>query len=181
MAAIDAFMPTWEVAARHDRWIDAEPERVAAALRTADLGRPWLVRLLMTLRALPAALTRPRSPRGVLGLSFVVLADEPDEYLLGLQGRFWSPTGGLVPVEPHAFADGPPPGLAQAVWNFRLEPERGGTRLSTETRVRTGDARSARSFRCYWRVVGPFSGLMRRRMLALVARRAETAPASRRP
>jgi hypothetical protein len=174
MSAIDAFMPTWEVAARHDHWVDAAPAQVADALRTADLGRPWVVRLLMSLRSLPAALGRPRSGRA-LASSFVVLADEPDEYLLGLQGRFWTPTGGLVPVEPHAFAEGPLPGLAQAVWNFRVEPERGGTRLSTETRVRTGDAGSARSFRRYWRVVGPFSGLMRRHMLALVARRAEAA------
>ncbi len=44
--------------------------------------------------------------------------------------------------------------------------------LSTETRVQLTDARSRRSFRRYWLVVRPFSGLVRRAWLRAIARRA---------
>jgi hypothetical protein len=37
--------------------------------------------------------------------------------------------------------------------------------LSTETRVQAVDDAALRAFRRYWRVVGPFSGLIRRRWL----------------
>ena len=41
----------------------------------------------------------------------------------------------------------------------------GGCVLSTETRVQAVDDAARRAFRRYWRVVGPFSGLIRRRWL----------------
>ena len=179
MNALDEFMPVFAVRSRHSIWIRAEPAQVRQALTTVDLGSPWIVRLFMGLRALPARFSR-RTPRpatersrGVLGVGFTVLADTPDELLLGLQGRFWTLTGGLVPVEPAQFEAGPPAGVAQAAWSFRVAPERHGTRLSTETRVRTADAPTARQFRRYWLLIAPFSGLLRHRMLALVRRTAE--------
>ena len=53
-------------------------------------------------------------------------------------------TGGLVAVDPATFAAGPPRGLAQAVWNFRVVPEGDGTRLVTEQDLREKvDARAA--------------------------------------
>jgi hypothetical protein len=184
MSAIDEFMPVFLVRSRHSVWIRADPARVRQALSAVDLGRPWTVRVLMGLRSLPVRLRRrtvaPEHERsgGVLGLGFTLLAETPEELLLGLQGRFWTPSGGLVAVEPAHFAAGPPAGLAQAVWNFRLAPERGGSRLTTETRVRIADPRSARQFRRYWLLIAPFSGLMRRRMLALVRRTAEARAAA---
>ncbi len=63
-------------------------------------------------------------------------------------------------------------GYAKAVWDFRLTPEAGGTRLSTETRINCTDAASRRRFRLYWRIVGPFSGLIRIALLRAVARAA---------
>jgi hypothetical protein len=114
--------------------------------------------------------------QGFMRGRFTVLAERPDEEIvLGLQGRFWTPTGGLVPVDRATFTEGPAPGIAQAVWNFHVTPEGGGTRLATETRVRFGDAASARQFARYWLVVKPFSGLIRRRMLSLIRRDAEAA------
>lgn len=193
MPAIDEFLPSPEVVSRHSIRVAAPPERVLAAVRTADFGEPWVVRLLMGLRMVPVAVahpretwrrfgrsSRPRAAEHSLGPRFTVLADRPDELVLGLQGRFWTATGGLVPVDAATFAAGPPRGLAQAVWNFRVEPEGDGTRLLTETRVRTGDPDTARRFLRYWRVIGPFSGLIRNRLLALVRRRAESAEPGRR-
>lgn len=182
-------MPHPEIAARYGVYVSAPPARVYAALLRADLGRPVLVRLLMGIRSFPRMLADPgaawrrlksaRAPqtlRTLLGGSFTVLAERPnEELLLGVQGRFWTISGGTVRVGNDAFRVGPPPGQAQAVWNFGVVPERGGTRLTTETRVRCGDPGSAATFRRYWRVVGPFSGLIRIRMLALVRRVAESA------
>jgi hypothetical protein len=67
----------------------------------------------------------------------------------------------------------PPSGLALAGWNFTVVPRAGGlTELATETRVRCApDARA--SFRAYWLVVRPGSGLIRREMLGAIRRHAE--------
>ena len=95
----------------------------------------------------------------------------PREIVLGVAGRFWRPTGNVQPFRRQDF-DGPVGrGLARAVWNFALRDTGDGhTLLSTETRVVCGDAASRRKFRLYWRVVGPFSGLIRRSMLRAIRR-----------
>ena len=49
---------------------------------------------------------------------------------------------------------------------FEAEPIPGGSRLTTETRVRALDERTRRRFRLYWLAIGPFSALIRRRWLA---------------
>lgn len=48
------------------------------------------------------------------------------------------------------------------------------TRLLTETRISGTDVASTRSFRVYWMVIGPFSGLIRRETLHAIARDAES-------
>jgi hypothetical protein len=47
--------------------------------------------------------------------------------------------------------------------------------LTTETRVLLTDEASRRAFARYWLLIRPFSGLIRRRWLAAVARRASQA------
>ena len=51
-----------------------------------------------------------------------------------------------------------------------------GSLVATETRVRCTDAASLRSFRRYWRVIRPFSGLVRREALRAIRRTAESSP-----
>jgi hypothetical protein len=66
------------------------------------------------------------------------------------------------------------PGTAKAAWNFSLEElEPGLTRVVTETRILCADPASLRAFRCYWLVVRPFSGLLRRLMLHALRKSAE--------
>lgn len=105
-----------------------------------------------------------------------MLANVPDrEIVLGLTGRFWWPTGGLVRLRPSELAAFHEPGYAQAVWSYQIFPVGHGCALTTETRVRSTDDAARRALRRYWRVVGPFSGLIRRRALAAVAADAERA------
>ena len=144
-----------------------------------------MVRLLTGLRAIPAwlaAVRRGRRPaptgatgqRSVGAVAFTVIAEIPgEEFVLGIMGRFWTPRGGVVVAAADRFRHGPPAGLAQAVWNFRVTPNGAGTELSTETRVRCGDEATRRQFGRYWRIIRPGSGLLRRSLLRHIRSRAE--------
>ena len=183
---IDEWMPRWDVHERHETRIRAGREPVWAAVRALDFGRSPVIRTLFALRSLPALFTaRGRRKAldarrgGLLRAGFVLLAERPgEELLLGLVGRFWRPGGGIERVtaeELRAFAR---PGFAVAAWNFTLADEGDAVRLATETRVRCTDEASRRSFRRYWRLIGPFSGLVRMEMLKSVRRAAEAAARS---
>ena len=76
------------------------------------------------------------------------------------------------PLDADGFRAFAAPGYAKVVWDFRLTPEAGGTRLSTETRINCTDAASRRRFKLYRRIVGPFRGLIRIALLRAVAREA---------
>ena len=88
-------------------------------------------------------------------------------------GRFWKPKGDIVELDASAFHGFAEPGYAKAVWNYTVEVGRGGLELATETRVACTDPSVRPAFRRYWRVVGPFSGLIRRRTLTLIKDEAE--------
>jgi hypothetical protein len=143
-------------------------------VRALDLGGSRIVRLLFRLRGMPASSLRLD---GMHRIGFRILADVPErEVVLGLIGRFWTPSGGLCRFDPVDFATFREPGWAKAVWGFRMTPigaDR--TRLETETRVRCTDDASRRSFRLYWTVIRPFSGLIRRVALRQIRREAEAA------
>ena len=179
---INQVFPTYDVSSRHAIHIAASPARVYEVVRHADFGRPRLVRLLMGLRAIPALLasglgaTLPFAKpltSAALG-NFTVISESPgDEFVLGIMGRFWTPTPAVVPAAAERFWSPPPTGVAQAVWNFKVRPSGAGTELSTETRVRCGDAATLREFKRYWRVIGPGSRLIRGSILRSVRSTAE--------
>jgi hypothetical protein len=89
-------------------------------------------------------------------------------------GRPWSRKARLREVADFAaFAE---PGWAKLAMDLRASSAPGGSRLETETRVYLTDAASRRRFACYWLVVRPFSGAVRRSWLAAARRRAELYP-----
>jgi hypothetical protein len=106
----------------------------------------------------------------------VLLTEEPGrEIVLGVVGRFWQVSSGIHRIEPEEFVDFDAPGFAKAAWNFVVsERPGGGSTVVTETRVACTDADSRRKFTCYWRLVGPFSGLIRRVLLRGIKRDAES-------
>ena len=181
---LDDLIPAWDAASRHSIRIAADPARVYEVARHADLGSPRLVRALMALRLGPARLaarhrsrtapaTFDRAP-AVGPVGFTVLGEIPgEEFVLGIMGRFWTPTGGLVKAGPAELRAPPPAGLAQGFWNFRVVASGSGTELSTETRVRCGDPATRRSFLRYWRVIRLGSGLIRGSLLRQIRRQAE--------
>ncbi len=189
-------MPEYDVVERHGTVVRAAPDVVFSAIRSADLSGNLLTRALLAARAIPAGLVDfARSPGAALtdirirrrtrsnGLrlaefesaGFKVVAERvPEELVIALLGRFWTPRGGLRrDVSAADFAVGPPGGHALAGWNFTVVPRPDGTSdLRTETRVWcAADARLR--FRTYWLIVRPGSGLIRRAMLRAIRREAE--------
>jgi hypothetical protein len=182
---LDELMPTYDVRSRHTIRIAASPTVVYETARSVDLGRPLLVRLLIALRAAPAllaaaarrrrsTLTQSCDRRSVGAAPFTLVAEAPGhEFVLGVIGRFWAPSGGLVVTGPEAFRGPPPAGLAQAIWSFRVSRVDSGSELTTETRVRCGDLTSRKRFQQYWTVVRLGSGLIRYSILRHIRRVAE--------
>lgn len=156
---LDELMPVYDVVERHRTLVRAAPEIVFSAIRSANLSGGLLTRILLIARAVPAGVvTFLRSPRAALtelrarrterrsGLrlaafervGFRVVGERaPEELVIGLLGRFWTPRGGLSPdVSAAHFTAGPPQGYALAGWNFTVTARADGTsELRTETRV----------------------------------------------
>ena len=61
----------------------------------------------------------------------------------------------------------------RAATAFTVTPEGAGSRVRTETRIAATDDTARRRFGRYWRLIGPFSSITRREMLAAIRRRAE--------
>jgi hypothetical protein len=157
--SLDAYLPSYEFATRHEIAVDADPVRADRALREVTFKEVPLVRGLLFARGLGAR----KAKDGVLATMVpraTVLEDVPGEgIVLTLSGQFWRLLG-------HG-AEAP----ATAVIDFRVRPGS----LTTETRVHVPDRASRRKFARYWRIVRPFSGLIRVLVLRAAKRRAEQA------
>jgi hypothetical protein len=168
---LDHVLPHWHHRERHQRRVDAPPERVFAAIRELTLAEMPVGRALTRLRGIRSDANKPLFEE-MRRLGFRVAAEEPDrELVFAAIGQPWKIRGGRRPPETdfRTFAE---PGYAKMAMNFRLV---GGT-LTTETRVQLTDPASRRAFRRYWLVIRPLSGLIRRIWLRGIARRAGSAP-----
>ena len=170
---IDDYAPDYDVATRHHTDVRAAPEVVYAAVRELDVSQSWFIRTVFRLRGLPGDAL---NLEGVLKMGFVILDETPQqELLLGLIGRFWTRDGDLQHVEPAAFKSFGASGFAKTAWTFFLDPQPDGiVRVITETRVTCTDEAALRRFRPYWRVISPFSGLVRKAILREIKRQAES-------
>ncbi len=159
MKSLDAFLPAYEFSTRHEISVAVDPARADQALREVTFKEVPLVRGLLLVRGLGLR----RAQDTVLATMVpraTVLEDLPGEGLiLTLNGQFWR-LRGRGPEAP-----------ATAVIDFRGLPGS----LATETRVHIPDPVSRRKFAHYWRVVRPFSGLIRMIVLRAAKRRAEAA------
>jgi hypothetical protein len=157
MKELDAFLPAYDFSTRHAVAVAVDPVRADRALREVTFKEVPLVRALLAVRGLGLR----RGEDRVLGAMVpraTVLEDVPGEgVVLALSGQFWR-LRGRGPEAP-----------ATAVIDFRALPGS----LATETRVHVPDPVSRRKFGRYWRIVRPFSGLIRMVVLRAAKRRAE--------
>lgn len=165
---IDEFLPEYDFHERHQILIPAPADAVRRAADNWRLDSSLLWRWLARLRGLG-------SPKGTLrewgeANGFLCLAETDDEIVYGQAGRFWAPNERAALVSPRTveeFRGLTDPRYAVAAMNMVIEADASGrgTRLFTETRVRSLGAASRRRFRLYWLLIRPFSGLLRRAML----------------
>jgi len=179
MRPLDAFLPDFEFSERHALEIRAEPARIDCALREVSIAEIPVARALYLLRGLGRAAVDTREPfLGLARLGSVTLEDVAGEGLvLGLTGQFWRLRGGSRlprPRAPDEFLAYDRADVCKAVIDFRIvEIGPGRCAVLTETRVHVEDLAARRTFRRYWLVIRPFSGLIRILFLRAVRRRAE--------
>ncbi len=188
---IDALLPEYDVREYHEIEVRTDANRAFDSVLECDLTGSALLRILLAMREIPCALMEG-NPRRVLDrgkhrytrlrdlstLGFHVVGLDPGrEIALGIKGRFWKLNGGVLPSGangPDTFSPEPPAGYTTAVWTFTVSPVSPAlSLLSTETRVLCGGSSARRKFNLYWRVVGRFSGLIRREMLRAIKTHAE--------
>jgi hypothetical protein len=160
---------------RHDRVIDAPLERVWHALDSlswADL-RLSLPMIAVRTGGRGRAVRAPVLARGPVD---AIVVDPPRLWIGGRIGKPWQPRPEVVPgpLGLEEFVSFAEPGWLKYAMDFRLDPLRDGrTVVTTTTRCVATDAAARRRFAPYWRLIRPFSGLVRRDMLRALARRAE--------
>jgi hypothetical protein len=179
---IDPFMPSFEVAERHEIVVQAPAEYTFTAAREMDVNRSALVRAVFAIRTLPSRLRGVLPPRSAapllaetLALGWRVLAETPGRVVVvGAVTQPWRAEVIFRGLEPDAFVAFAGPGYAKIVWTLEAIPLGPVTsRFRTETRVCTTDRRARALFRRYWAVVSPGIKLIRRESLALVKDEAE--------
>lgn len=169
---IDEFLPEYDFAGTHSVRIRAIREKVFGLIDEIDFCESAIIRRLLFLRGISNGNMRLRDLRET---NFEILGIRDNrELLLGLAGKFWTLSGHLQKVTAENFRGFDKKGFAKAVWNFSLDDEGRETILSTETRIRCPDAESRRKFALYWTFIRPFSGLIRREMLKIVKKKAES-------
>ena len=179
---LDEVLPRFDASEVHSIWIAAQPNVVFAAVKQVTVREVRLLTPLEALRGLPSLLTRrpafrPARSAPVLDaftVGVVPLGERPGaEIAAGAVGRFWRLAGN----EPAAvrtredFLSFTDPGYAKAVIAFLVRPERGGSRLITETRVAGTSPEATQAMLRYWRVIRLGSGAIRRSWLAAIRRR----------
>jgi hypothetical protein len=172
---IDDLLPTWDWRSAHATGVAAPPERCAAAAREIT-GRDLPVTgALMRMRMLGRRMSDDRPLlQSMARIGLVTLVDDPATVVVAGVLAPWHLRGGHLPVasadELRSFAA---PGWVRVAMGFTFAPDGAGSRVATETRIAATDDAARRRFGRYWRVVGPFSGITRREMLAAIRRRAE--------
>jgi hypothetical protein len=131
---LNHFLPDYHFSELHGVVVNASPETVFAAFMACDLTQSPLVRWLFRLRSLPR---REITISNLEKIGFRFLGvDQNRELVMGLVGRFWTPSGGIVHIRAEEFLDFNANGYAKTAANFRLQPlANGWTRLTTETRI----------------------------------------------
>jgi hypothetical protein len=172
---IDDLLPTWDWRSAHATRVAAPPDRAAAAARAVS-GRDLPVTgALMRVRMLGRHRVDERPiVEAMARIGLRTLVDDPLAVVVGGVLAPWRLRGGHQAIgsaaELQAFAA---PGWVRVAMAFTVAADGAGSRVATETRIVATDVVARRRFGRYWRVIGPFSGITRREMLAAIRRRAE--------
>ena len=158
---LDDLVPIWQFHEKHEIDVAAPPERAFDAIRKVTADEIALFHTLTSIRRFgrpgPESILNAPGSRPLLDValktSFVLLADDaPREIVLGTRISH----GTL------------------AAMNFLVTPNgRGGSTITTETRIYSDSRLNAQQFAVYWRVIHPGSDIIRRMWLRAIRDRAQ--------
>jgi hypothetical protein len=169
------------------RRVSAPPGVVWDELHQVTMSALPLGRALEGIRLLPARLAgrrhEPLAGRTFLDVTPipVVFSDRPRVVISAGVSQAWRLLGGLTPpqLDAAALRAWSQPGWIKVGMEFRLDPAPEGTLLSTETRILATDPTTQRAFALYWFLISAASRAIRREVLRIVARRAESPVSAR--
>lgn len=172
---LDQVVPVWSDRVVLGRAVAASPERTLEAVRATTLEEARLASLLVAVRTRGRSLGSdlPFVQTGDFEPGFVRLGEAPDEVCIGFIGRPWpggAPERAVADAE--AFRAHEALDCVKVAVSVRCGAAAYGSLLVTETRIVVGPL-AERPFGLYWRLVKPASNLVRRSLLAAIARRAE--------
>lgn len=183
---LDEFLPRYQFGERHVVHVHAPPDVAYRAIQTVTADEIRGFRTLTWIRRFgrdaPESMLNAPDAVPILKVAartgFAVLAEDPGrELVYGAPGPATPSARARMPQlarTPGGFRALAEPGFAKLAMNFRVSPNgRGGSVVSTETRVLATDPATRRRMAAYWRVIYPGSALIRRSWLAAIRRRAE--------
>lgn len=167
---IDKYMPHYTFNELHENIVNCPIENVYQIAKDFDLSKSKIIAFLFKLRGLPTK--RMKLQSFINDIGFTNLEENaPYENLIGFWARMKI---AKIPSYDDFINDSISPYL-KAVWNFQFEPlEKGITKVRTETRVLCIAPISKLTFRLYWTIIKPFSGLIRIKMLNVIKNDAES-------
>lgn len=171
MTLQEKYLPLYHFSSKHSISVNADQKQIFALFDTLDFRPSIVIRILFFLRGLSSSML---SLKGMGATRFKMMEEvDQKEFIIGLIGRFWKPSGDLQDFDPSKFIDFQVPNFCKATWSFRLIPDPRHTHVETETRIYCTDPSSQKRFSRYWFFIKPFSGLIRMEILRLIKKQAE--------
>jgi hypothetical protein len=190
---LNKYIPEYDVTEVHSIRVKASPEAIYRALSELTLTEiSGIVRLLFWLRSLPEKREKRvleklsnKQPmlQSIMKNGFVTIAgNPPQELVFGLMapgdiGRFWKKNSitNIQFKDADSFMAFTDPNYIRVVANFSIEQsdKPGWVIVRTESRSVGLSKKAFQQFRPYWRIIRPWSGLIRRLWLRGIKRKAE--------
>lgn len=177
MTLLDRYVSDFQFSEVHQAEIYAPAADVLKEVMLFDPTHDAIIKTFIGIRELPLRYF-PRLTSAQRPMSFdrfCLLEQTPNEVVYGLIGRFWQANYGLIDIEQGAdFLAFQQSGVAKLGLNYRVvSDDQGRTTLITETRIFCPDRESMKKMKLYWYAIRLASGLIRRRMLAMVKKHCE--------
>jgi uncharacterized protein YndB with AHSA1/START domain len=169
---LEKTLPAYDFRERHSRVIAAPPEEVWRALTVVSLVDLRFGRPLVALRHLGHKADTGAKPLLTNGPIQLLETHPPHYALAGAIAQPWKRHPVHQDIETlDEFTNFTERGWTTYLTDFALvATPHGGTELSTETRGRSTSADARHRFTLYWALIRPWSGLIRRELLAAVDR-----------
>jgi len=167
---MDKYLPCYTFNEYHEILVDSPMATVYDVAYDFDLSKSKTIAWLFKIRGLPTKRLNLQDFIDDIGFTNLE-SNAPYENLIG----FWARLK-IAPIPGYEdFINNSISPWIKVVWNFQCEAlGKNKTRVSTETRVLCVAPVTKITFRLYWLMIKPFSGLTRKKMLKIIKEDSET-------